>query len=263
LRYEGENPEKEEKKELARIGRKLLDGPDEALDGLEVLGENMEKSSREVVILKPAAGYKAYGQMFHYYAVKNLMEYMESHPKANFASMSKELGGERVSEWVNLGGQLMPASDADQMRADIGSGKLNSWEQIHNRYNEIWEQYPLAKQRHAFAVLSAMAERPIPPAVDLDEKGIPYMKNSTVEKLDKDKWFAMLDEALEIQQYVCDQVYVTRKKDYENPFRQATYRNTAEMTAAIGTIEDNSFVKQVREETEEFKKKIDQIKKRG
>ena len=67
----------------------------------------------------------------------------------------------------------------------------------------------------------------------------------------------------EIQEYVRDQVYTTRKKDFENPFRQATYRNMDEMTAAIGTIEDNSFVKQVRGETEEFEKRIQQIKKRG
>jgi hypothetical protein len=35
----------------------------------------------------------------------------------------------------------------------------------------------------------------------------------------------------------------------------------AEMTAAVGTIEDNSFIKQVRSETEEFKKHIEEIKK--
>jgi hypothetical protein len=73
----------------------------------------------------------------------------------------------------------------------------------------------------------------------------------------------MLNKAVKIQEYIRDQVYITRKKDFENPFRQATYRNMAEMTAAIGTIEDNSFVKQVRAETEEFKNKIEQIKKRG
>ena len=45
-----------------------------------------------------------------------------------------------------------------------------------------------------------------------------------------------------IQQYICEQVYLSRKKDYDNIYRQATYRNQAEMEAAIGTIEDNSFV---------------------
>jgi len=242
LHKKGKEPEKENTEELIRIGWDLLEGPEESLDGLEIRAENMEKSTRDVVILKPALGYQAYGQMLHYYAITNLVDYMESHPEANLASMSKELSGEHIREWVNLGGQLMPAFEADKIRADIGAGKLSSWEQIHKRYDDIWQQYPLAKQRHAFAVLREICG---------------------VDKLDKDRWFAMLDKAVEIQQYVRDQVYTTRKKDFENPFRQATYRNMAEMTAAIGTIEDNSFVKQVRAETEEFKNKIEQIKKRG
>jgi len=233
---------KSEKKreELIRLGTELLERSDEVSLWPEVFGENMEKSSRPVVIIKPAEGYKAYGQMLIYYAVQNLMEYMEQRPEATFESLSRELGGQRESLWVNLGGQLMPAADADKIRADIGAGKLDGWQKIHNRYNEIWQQYPLAKQRHAFAVLNEICQ----------------------SNLDKQQWSVMLDEAVRIQQYVCDQVYQSRKKDYDNPFRQATYRNMEEMTAAIGTIEDNSFVKQVRAETEEFKKKTEQIKRR-
>lgn len=136
----------------------------------------------------------------------------------------------------------MPTFEVDKIRSDIGSGQLSSWDQIHQRYDAIWQQYPISKQQHAFAVLREI---------------------SGAEQLDKDLWFMLLDRASEIQEYVRDQVYATRKKDYENPFRQATYRNMAEMTAAIGTVEDNSFVQQVRGETEEYKKKIDEIKKRG
>jgi len=242
LRKKGKDPEAEKAEELIRIGQDLLEEADESLDKLEVLGENMEKSTRDIVILKPALGYKAYGQMLHYYAIKNLMDYMESHPEANLASMSNKLSGEHIRKWVNLGGQLMPASEADKIRADIGLGHLSSWDQIHQRYDDIWQQYPLTKQQHAFAVLR---------------------ETCGADKLNKDHWFALLDKAVEIQQYVRDEVYTTRKKDFENPFRQATYRNIDEMTAAIGTIEDNSFVKQVRGETEEFKKKIEAIKKRG
>ena len=238
---QGSKAAKKSKAELAELGRKLLQDGSKAMNGVEVLGEGMEKSSRDVVILKPDEGYKAYGEMLHYYAIQNLVEYMEARTETTFESMSKELGGERVRDWVNFGGQLMPATDADQLRADIGAGKLDSWQKIHNRYDEIWQQYPLAKQRHSFAVLR-----------DVCGGG----------ELDKDKWSAMLDEAVRIQEYVCEQVYASRKKDYDNPFRRATYRSDEEMIAAIGTIEDNSFVKQVWKETQEFKTRIENIKKR-
>jgi hypothetical protein len=241
LRKEDKDTKNINSEELIKIGKDLLSGPNEALNGIEVLGENMEKSSREAVILKAAAGYKAYRQMLTYYAIKNLVEYMQSNPQSNFDSMVKTLNGERIKDWSNLGGQLMPVADADQLRADIGAGKLNTWEQIHQRYNELWQQYPRAKQKHAFAVLKELAGG----------------------NLDKNRWPAMLDETVEIQKYIRDKVYESRNKDHENPFRQATYRNIQEMQAAIGTIEDNDFVKQVRKETEEFANKIEAIKKRG
>jgi hypothetical protein len=68
---------------------------------------------------------------------------------------------------------------------------------------------------------------------------------------------------MEIQELKRDAVYASRKKDYDNPFRIATYRNLEEMEAAIGTIEDNRFVQQVREETEEFHRRVDAAIARG
>ena len=53
-----------------------------------------------------------------------------------------------------------------------------------------------------------------------------------------------------------------RKKDHENPFRKATYRNAEEMTAAIGLLEDNSFVKQIRSETETNLKRLEELRLR-
>ncbi|MBN1796917.1 MAG: DUF4954 family protein [Sedimentisphaerales bacterium] len=242
LRKENKNPDDKSKNELAKMGRDLLNGPADAVKDLRVLGENMEKSKRDVVIVKPQDGYKAFKQMIHHYAVKNLLRFMEANHDIDFESMCKTLSGRRIADWSNIGGQLIPTSDVDGLRADIGSGKLDSWQKIHERYDQLWQEYPLLKQKHAFAVICLLAG---------------------TDKPQKEKWFEMLDEEGQIQQYICDKVYESRQKDYINPFRQATYRNLDEMTAAIGTIEDNSFVKQVRSETEEFKQKIEQAKKRG
>jgi NDP-sugar pyrophosphorylase family protein len=242
LSAKGKAAEGKDEEELAKIGQELLQGPQEQIDALEVLGENMEKSKRKVVILKPYEGYRAYGQMLHYYATKNLMEYLENQQDATFSSMCKALSHEREQEWVNLGGQLMPAGDVDQIRSDIGTGQLKSWDEIHQRYDTLWEDYPLAKQRHAFATLCQL-----------------YGGGAVT----KDQWGSALGRAMDIQELIRDEVHTSRKKDFDNPFRQATYRNLEEMTAAIGTVEDNSFVKQVRDETEEFSKRIEEIKKRG
>ncbi len=241
LREKGESINEMEEAELAEIGRSLLLESENESAGPEVLGENMEKSRRKVRILRAFKGHHAYGQMLHYYAMKNLLAYMQSNPEATFSSMSAELSGQRERDWVNLGGQLVPVAEADLIRSDIRSGNLNSWEDIHRRYDSLWDEYPAAKQRHAFALLC-----------EISGGGIT-----------KEGWLCALDKVVEIQELIRDQVYITRKKDFDNPYRQATYRNLEEMTAAIGTVEDDSFVKQMSSETEALKNMVEDIKKRS
>ncbi len=242
LRAEGKSPRGKGAERLAEMGREhLMDAP-ERTAGLVVLGEGMEKSRRDTVISKPREAYHAYRQMVHYYAVKNLMAYLREHPKAKLASMRRALAGPRQKEWVNLGGQLVPDPDVQDLLERIKSGRLRTWGQVHDAYDKLWEAYPMAKRRHAYAAL-------------LDLHGWQTLKPTD--------WRAALDEAVEIQEYIRDEVYLSRKKDYENPFRQATYRNAAEMKAVVGTAEGNSFVKQMRAETEDFRRLARRIKRRG
>jgi hypothetical protein len=166
---------------------------------------------------------------------------MNTNPTVNFKSMCDTLKGNREHKWINLGGQLIPEKDVDQIRSDIGCGKLSNWDEIHQRYDTLWERYPFEKQKHAFAALCEILR---------------------TDNLTREQWVSALDKVEEIQEFISDQVYISRKKDFENPFRKITYRNTAEMKAATGTIEDNSFVKQVRKETDDFKKLTAKIKSR-
>jgi len=228
--------------DLARMGRHLLSGKEEEINNLEVLGENMENTKRKVLILKPYKAYHAYGDMLHYYATKNLIAYMSSDQKATFSGMCKDLKGDRQKEWVNLGGQMMQKDDVDKLRSDIGNGKLKTWKEIHNRYDDLWNKYKVDKQKHAFATLCEL-----------------YGAGN----LAKAEWLSALNKTVSIQRFVCDQVYSSRKKDFDNPYRQSTFRNVAEMKAAFGTIDDNSFIVQVRKETEEFEILVEEIKNRS
>ena len=231
-RRAGQPAEALSEEDLIQRGRTLLNGSGKELAGLEVLGETMEKTHRKAVIGKPREGYKAYEQMLHYYAVRNLISYLQTDTSGDFAAMQNVLCGPRKCNWVNLGGQLVPVEDADRLRADVVSGSLDSWEAIHQRYDELWAAYPLEKQKHAWAVLCGLYG---------------------CEILSREQWLDALKQSASIQDFICEQVYLSRKKDFENPFRQATFRNDEEMAATIGTIDDNSFVQQVRKETEEYK----------
>ena len=220
LRKKGENPEKYEYYDLRDCGKNLLDNESETVKKLEVFGEHMEKGKRKVRILKPLEAYHAYGDMITYYAVNTLMRYLEAHPELDMEAIVNSMRGKRLRKWINLGGQTMPEEDVDQLRADIRDG-------------ELWENYQAEKLHHAYFALM-------------------FLYKDETDVLSKEMWHENLDKAIRIQHFICDQVYESRKKDYENEFRTATFRNEDEKIAVIGKIEDVKFVKQIREETEKF-----------
>lgn len=217
--------------ELRELGRKLLMGPKHDTDVLQVLGEKMEKSKRKVVILKPRQAWFAYREMLMHYAMNQLIQLKTSENITSCARMHERLNAIRETEWVNMGGQLMKASDVNQLREDIGAGRLNRWSEIHQRYDALWERYPLDKQQHAYAIWRELMQ---------------------AEAMTPDLWIQSIDEAERIRRFVVDQVYDSRRKDYENGFRKITFRNEAEMEAAIGRLDENSFIIKVKSDLEDF-----------
>lgn len=241
LRKEGKSFENMTDKRLIETGKKLLNGKPEVIKELEVLGENMEKSKRKVVILRPYEAYHAYGDMIVFYAVKNIVKFLEENENENFESLSALFDGERKRVWFNLGGQIMSIEDVNQLRSDIKDGTLNSWKEIHHRYNEIWKRYFMDKLRHAYLSLKHMLE---------------------IDEFTVDDWTDVLNRAIDVQNYIYEQVYVTRKKDYDNYFRRATFLNEEEMLAAWGKLDEDSFILQQRKATKKFTESIQNIKKR-
>jgi len=174
---------------------------------LEIRAHGMEKGKRPTVILKAGEGYKAYRDMLIYYAMKTLDPlYGEQLPDS---SLGRE---ERVTRWVNIGGQLIAEADMQQLIDDIENGTLANWDDIHARFDALWEAYPDAKRRHAYQVLCHLSQK---------------------KSIDADEWAAYQAEYTRIQQFVNDQKVLTRKKDDTNEFRHMTYWNDAEMHAVL------------------------------
>lgn len=241
MKAQDKSVESMSEKQLTALGASLLSESSDALKDLTVLGENMEKSRRPTVILHAEKSYHAYRQMLHLYAIRNLMAFIQNEPVITREGIHDTLGGKRMTDWVNLGGQLCPGTSVVKLRSDIGSGKLKSWDAIHNRYEALWKKYPLEKQKHAYRVLCFLFK---------------------TKEISKDQWNTALDEAVRIQMLVSNRVYDSRKKDYENPFIKLTFQNPEEMAQVIGTIDQNQLIQKVQKETQAFKKEIGKIKKR-
>ena len=237
LRKNGDSSDKEYQ-ELREIGRKLMNGPRQDVDCLEVLGEGMEHSKRKVRILKVYDSYHAYADMIVNYAITNVLKHLEATPEDTLASITEKYESERRRVWINFGGQLMCQQDVDQLRKDIAEGVLNSWDDVHARYNEIWQRYPEDKLRHAYLSLRFVLQ---------------------AKRIGAEEWKEALTKEIEILRFIQTQVTVSRAKDYTNPFRQATFNSEAEMTVAYEPLEENSFIKKVNAETPEKISKIESL----
>ncbi|MBR5670413.1 MAG: DUF4954 family protein [Bacteroidales bacterium] len=237
LHKNGDFAEKE-RPEYRAIGRNLLNGPREDVDCLEVLGEGMEHSKRKVRILKVYDAYHAYSDMLINYAITNILKHLETAPDDTLESITEKYESKRRRVWINFGGQLMCQEDVDQLRKDIADGVLNSWDEIHARYNEIWKRYPDDKLRHAYLSLRFVLQ---------------------AKRIGAEEWKEALSREIDILRFIQTQVTVTRAKDYTNPFRQATFSSEAEMIAAYEPLEENSFIKKVNAETPEKISKIESL----
>ena len=239
-RQMGDDSSAIEMKQLRKKGHQLLHGDRSVVDALDIYGEGMEKSQRPVRILKAYNAYHAYGDMLIHYAMSNVIEHIERQD-TDLESLSRLLESRRQRDWINLGGQLMMVSDLDRLRADIRDGVLDSWKAIHRRYNEIWKRYPIDKLRHAYLSLCFVLG---------------------AEKMTPELWLQALAHEERIQRRIAEQVYLSRKKDNDNPFRACTCRNEEEYTAVFGVVEDNSFVRQIKEDTQNALANIDKLRNR-
>ena len=221
---------------LIETGRRLLRGERKIVDSLTILGEGIEKSRRPVHIIKVYDAYNAYGDMLIHYAVRNLLANKQT--GAAIINNKEKINAEK--EWINLGGQLVRATDLDTLRRDICNGTLGSWEAIHQRYNELWNRYPSDKLHHSLHALLTV------PGCDT---------------MSSELWQQLLTQAENIERHISEQVYFSRKKDYDNPFRSSTCRNDDERYAVFGNADENSFVKKVREEASANIQKIERLRK--
>lgn len=226
---------------LINIGKELLNGDRKVVDKLEIFGENIEKGKRNVRILKVYDAYHAYGDMIIFYAIKNMVGYLEANPEETFQSMATKIDIPHEPDWINLGGQIMLASDFDNLRNDIKNESINSWKEIHKRYNDIWKKYPMDKLCHAFSSLKMIIGE---------------------EPLSSEGWIELLNKGIEIQNFICDQVLKSRKKDYDSIYLHSTCRNDEEFLAAFGPLEENGFIEYTLNDTKRFIERIQELKKR-
>jgi hypothetical protein len=209
----------------------------------------LERRRKGAVILKPRQAYTAYRQMLRYYAAKSLAEYLLSRPSLSHEALVKEIEASAAArEWVNLGGQIVPAFRVDELRRKIREGETDSWEAVHAAYDEMAAAYPLDRVRHAWEIFASLGGGG-------GKAGRHPLEN-------RETFREELEALIKTRAWISGQVYVSRTKDFNDPFRGITYRNNEEMKQVVGSAADNGFVKMIRESEGVFAESVTRLIKR-
>ncbi|MDD2792998.1 MAG: DUF4954 family protein [Sediminibacterium sp.] len=242
LRSQKKNPS--DAKEAIEVGRLLLKSNNKLVNQLEIVAEGMENSKRKTVLVKVLAAYQVFEDIVRFYGVKNLLELIHEQQPANLAELRKLIPA-KISRgnWVNIGGQLMPESDLNDIKNKILKHKIRSWDDLHEQYRIKGQAYPKQKQLHALAALSDISQLPL-------------------NKLDEHQLAYLLNGAITTKEWVTKGIHDSRAKDYSNPFRKMVYESFSEMNEVVGKLENNSFIKDQNNQLATFKKEIQALKKK-
>jgi NDP-sugar pyrophosphorylase family protein len=223
--------------ELLLLGRQLLEGEESKVDSLVVIGENIENSKDPVEILKVYGAYKAYGEMLLYYAVKTIAHWCLTHG-ISVSELENRMQGD-IDPWLNLGGQLVPESKVNRLREKVNTGVVCSWDDMHAAYATWFAEYEDDKVSNALGILKAI-------------KGTDF--------IDASCWDEVRGQTRIIRSYIEKQVYVTKSKDYKNPFRSITFRNDEERDIVLGKVDENPFIEESARITQELNEELDAVR---
>ncbi len=206
--------------------------------------DGFENSQRKVQIVKLPEALKLFTNLIMYYGTTQLLEHASKNNFSSFEEFKKSLSSKITrSKWINAGGQLMTTTNVEKIKQEVKTGKIQSWQQLHEMYKKTGIDYPSDKREHAYTSLLEVL-------------------NITSKQFTKDIFKNVLQNTVSVKEWMCKGIYKSREKDYTNPFRKMVYDTKKEMEKVIGKIEDNTFIQQQLGELDTFKKKVKEVIKK-
>ena len=228
------------KGDALNVGNNLLEKKDPSLRDLDIFATGFENTSRRVKLLKVPAAYLLFKELVRYYAGAILIEFISKNKIKNVNELVSVLPRPVLSEWENIGGQLIRSEELEKSLNQIRSGKIKTWEDIHNIYLNQSEKYFREKVSHALAAVKKVSGFTLTNA-----------RSSALKEL--------LQDSINTKQWMVEKIYNSREKDYTNPFRMMVYENETEMNKVVGSLDNNPFILQEQEAFKLYKRKADKI----
>ena len=213
--------------EFQKYGSEYLSKKTDKPASLTLAKHSFENSSRSVKLLKPAEAYQTYRDYITYYAIDSIIDHCRRNPGITTTELLDLLSKPALRySFENIGGQLIPAIELNQMKEKIVSYEIISWQQVHEFYVAQGKKYNYQKLNHAIASLHELSNNKA-----IDVKSIKEML----------EWY------LNFRKHLLAEIRHSRQKDYENPYRQMLYADKKEMEAVIGKLDKTPFIIQQQE----------------
>jgi len=199
------------------------------------LQDSMCQKKYGATVCKPVKAYKMYRKIVKYFAVRTLQEYCTS---LNSKLLTTEII-DRIKkiplfvEWENIGGQIIPSNKVQELFENIKNGSINNWDSVHQFYNLCECSYDQYKVRYSLYLLERL-----------------YSRN--FEDFNKDLFEDIISDVVACAKQIYETSVQSREKDYTDYYRNMVYRNQNEMETVIGALKDNSFLKELKVDTEVF-----------
>jgi hypothetical protein len=206
--------------------------------------DGWENSGRKTTVIKIPQSISLFNELVRYYGTIEIFRHIQNNRFTDFAELKKTLSA-RISrsEWLNIGGQLIQKTEVDKLKRNIKSGKVDSWDTLHNFYRQQGDAYENDKLGHAYTSLLEIL-------------------NITPRQFTPALFKQLLQQALDTKTWMSKGIYDSRAKDYSNAFRKMIYENNEEMNSVLGKLEDNSFIQQQLAELDEMKKHVKSVNRK-
>jgi Domain of unknown function (DUF4954) len=198
----------------------------------------IENTSRPTEIIKVPQSIALFKEMIQHYGITQIIKQIQKIKPDNFETLKKSLSAKiQRGKWLNIGGQLLQEDEVKKLTSNIKSGKINSWDEIHEFYSKQGELYDSHKLNHAYTSLLEIL-------------------NITPRQFTPPLLKQLLQQSVITRTWMYKGIYESRAKDYTNPFRKMVYETTEELNKVTGKLEDNSFIQLQAANLDEMQKQV-------
>ena len=197
-----------------------------------------ENTKRKTELHKIPQAILIFKELIQYYGSMELLNHLQYNKFADFNAFKKSLSAKvQRSEWLNIGGQMIQKTEIENLKRNIRSGKVKSWNELHDFYRQQGAAYSADRLNHGYTSLLEIL-------------------NITPKQFTPILLKQLLLQALGTKEWMCKGIYDSRAKDYSNPFRKMVYDTNEEMNKVLGRLEDNSFIQQQLADLDVMKKQV-------